>query len=195
MKFVFAERALSPLVKYLTCQHQLHGNAWAAHNSLLYDQHLVAVKEELQTNQDGVTDPERKEEGQSTPISVCFDCTWPERGFTSNHGVGIVISTETGNVLDNAVESKTCNLAQYSKRNYQSKSSKIGFKTMIALVVMRGLAQAWRRPVPKTFGTGVLRTYWSIDIWFLMVIQRGMMKFIVLKECVMIVRKMRRLKC
>ena len=41
-------------------------------------------------------------------VIVSFDGTWHKRGHTSNHGVGIVISVETGEVLDRVVLSKIC---------------------------------------------------------------------------------------
>ena len=45
----------------------------------------------------------KDEEFTSVPVS--FDGTWAKRGFTSNHGVGFVISADTGKVLDYAVVS------------------------------------------------------------------------------------------
>ena len=50
------------------------------------------------------------------PVSVSFDSTWEKRGFTSNHGVGFVISTDTGKVLDYAVISKACNACKINQK-------------------------------------------------------------------------------
>ncbi|KAJ8034121.1 hypothetical protein HOLleu_20831 [Holothuria leucospilota] len=41
-------------------------------------------------------------------LPVTFDGTWAKRGFTSNYGVGVVISADTGEVLDREVLSKIC---------------------------------------------------------------------------------------
>ncbi|KAK3726557.1 hypothetical protein QZH41_001960 [Actinostola sp. cb2023] len=82
-------------------------NAWAANDAELCKQHLVAVKEELDMNQQEVM--QHCNDNGLTSATVSFDGTWAKQGFTSNHGVGFVISAETGNVLDYAVESKACN--------------------------------------------------------------------------------------
>ncbi|KAJ8032104.1 hypothetical protein HOLleu_25526 [Holothuria leucospilota] len=41
-------------------------------------------------------------------LPVSFDGTWAKRGYTSNFGVGVVISADTGEVLDREVLSKIC---------------------------------------------------------------------------------------
>lgn len=41
-------------------------------------------------------------------LAVSFDGTWAKRGYTSNFGVGVVISADTGEVLDREVLSKVC---------------------------------------------------------------------------------------
>ncbi|XP_030846475.1 uncharacterized protein LOC115926119 [Strongylocentrotus purpuratus] len=41
-------------------------------------------------------------------VAVSFDGTWHRRGHSSNHGVGVVISVDTGEVLDQEVLSKIC---------------------------------------------------------------------------------------
>ena len=41
-------------------------------------------------------------------VAVSYDGTWHKRGHTSNHGVGVVISVDTGEVLDREVLSKVC---------------------------------------------------------------------------------------
>ncbi|XP_032228933.2 uncharacterized protein LOC116612384 [Nematostella vectensis] len=87
--------------------------AWATHNELLYQQHLVAMNEQLEKSQ--AEEKELCKNNGLTATSVSFDGTWAKRGFTSNHGVGFAISTETG-VLDYAVVSKNCNAC-----NIQSK--------------------------------------------------------------------------
>lgn len=41
-------------------------------------------------------------------VCVSFDGTWSKRGFTANHGIGVVISMDTGKVLDRITLSKLC---------------------------------------------------------------------------------------
>lgn len=49
-------------------------------------------------------------------VTFSFDGTWAKRGFTSNHGVGFVISTHTGKVLDYPVISKACNACKINQK-------------------------------------------------------------------------------
>ena len=104
-------------------------NAWAAHDNELYKQHLIAVKEELGKNQEEVKGLHDKEnENSVAPISVSFDGTWAKRGFTSNHGVGFVISTETGKVLDYAVQSKVCNACNIHQKKLSDEDFQAWFE-------------------------------------------------------------------
>lgn len=83
--------------------------AWAAHEDELYKQNLVVINEELEKNRCELKELFQRGSSQShqcnLPVSVSFDGTWAKRGFTSNHGVGFVISTDTGKVLDYSVVS------------------------------------------------------------------------------------------
>ena len=47
-------------------------------------------------------------EGEPMDVTVTFDGTWMKRGFVSNYGVLVVISWDTGRVLDTIVLSKYC---------------------------------------------------------------------------------------
>ena len=47
-------------------------------------------------------------EGEPVDVTVTFDGTWMKRGFVSNYGVLVVISWDTGRVLDTIVLSKYC---------------------------------------------------------------------------------------
>ena len=49
------------------------------------------------------------EESETLDISVSCDGTWARRGFTLLHGVVVVASLETGQIVDCEVLSKTCN--------------------------------------------------------------------------------------
>ncbi|XP_041473006.1 uncharacterized protein LOC121422184 [Lytechinus variegatus] len=59
-------------------------------------------------------DPSIKED-DFVEVAVSYDGTWHRRGHTSNHGVGVVISIDTGEVLDTEVLSKTCKQCEYRK--------------------------------------------------------------------------------
>ena len=47
---------------------------------------------------------------QQIDVAVSFDGTWHHRGFKSSHGVGVVMSVDTGEVLDVEVLSKDCSV-------------------------------------------------------------------------------------
>lgn len=49
-------------------------------------------------------------------IAVSYDGTWMKRGFTSNYGVGCVIHSETGLVIDSCVLSKFCRNCALKKK-------------------------------------------------------------------------------
>ena len=50
-------------------------------------------------------------------VCVTYDGTWSKRGYTANHGVGIVISVDTGEVLDFASLPKVCGECKKRKRH------------------------------------------------------------------------------
>ena len=53
-------------------------------------------------------------------VVVSYDGTWHHRGFKSSQGVGIVISIDTGEILDAEVVSKTCEICQRSTLDRKS---------------------------------------------------------------------------
>ena len=65
------------------------------------------LKIELE-NLDESFDPE--DCSQLLDVAVSFDGTWHHRGFKSSHGVGVVMSIDTGEVLDVEVLSKDCSI-------------------------------------------------------------------------------------
>ena len=52
---------------------------------------------------------------QVVNVAVSFDGTWHHRGFKSFHGVGVVMSVDTGDVLDVAILSKDCSICLNNK--------------------------------------------------------------------------------
>ena len=48
------------------------------------------------------------DDNEPIDVTVSFDGTWSKRGFTANHGIGIIISMDTGEILDRYSLSKVC---------------------------------------------------------------------------------------
>ena len=95
---------------------------WNTHETALYDAHASVIKEELAKNRSearllAVEEQDIDDDDEKTPIpiAISFDGTWAKRGFTSNHGMGFVLSASTGKVLDYAVVSKICSQCQQNK--------------------------------------------------------------------------------
>ena len=51
-------------------------------------------------------------------VAVTCDGTWSKRGFTATYGVVVVISWETGQVLDYEIMSKRCNTCECQKTRW-----------------------------------------------------------------------------
>ncbi|XP_063965894.1 uncharacterized protein LOC135156738 [Lytechinus pictus] len=86
-----------------------------------YQRHLKCVatasdqasEEQMKEAAKRLRDKAREEDPSIGPedivdVAVSYDGTWHKRGHTSNHGVGVVISLDTGEVLDREVLSKVC---------------------------------------------------------------------------------------
>ena len=48
-------------------------------------------------------------------VAVTYDGTWSKRGFTANHGIGVVMSADTGEVLDMEILSRVCEICKQNK--------------------------------------------------------------------------------
>ena len=59
----------------------------------------------------------RSDETDVPEIAVSYDGTWSKRGYTTNIGVGFVISVENGKVLDFDFESKLCSECTSAKKD------------------------------------------------------------------------------
>ena len=59
---------------------------------------------------DAESKTEDEEQDSVFDIAVSFDGSWHHRGFTSSHGVGVVMSVDTGDVLDAVALSKDCSV-------------------------------------------------------------------------------------
>ena len=51
-------------------------------------------------------------EDNTIDVAVFYDGTWHYKSFKSCHGVGIMVSIDTGEILDAEVISKTCETCQ-----------------------------------------------------------------------------------
>ena len=67
--------------------------------------HVSVINEELAKNRSGARLPAVKEIviDSDDEETITFDGMWTKRGFTSNHGIGFVLSASTGKVLDYAL--------------------------------------------------------------------------------------------
>lgn len=83
-------------------------SAWNNHINALFDAHKKAVSDNLQKARDKVKSLHEPNESGVVEIAVSQDGTWSKRGYTANFGVGIVISVDTGEVIDYDFESKLC---------------------------------------------------------------------------------------
>ena len=91
-----------------------HNQTWSSHSKHM----LSAAKNHMQMILDEAREEVRHivckaneidyDQCIDAEIGVSFDGTWSQRGFTANHGIGFVISVDTGKVLDFEVLSKVC---------------------------------------------------------------------------------------
>ena len=70
------------------------------------------MSEHLKESVDEVRNIHGEKGNQIITIAVSYDGTWSKRGFTANFGIGFVISTDTGKVLDYFVMSKICEICK-----------------------------------------------------------------------------------
>ena len=113
---------IAQLCEILNIPFSMAKETWNTHETALYDAHASVIKEELAKNRSearllAVEEQDIDDDDEKTPIpiAISFDGTWAKRGFTSNHGMGFVLSASTGNVLDYAVVSKICSQCQQNK--------------------------------------------------------------------------------
>ena len=94
-------------------------SSWNKHNQNLSNVLAVSLEEQLSIagknlcqwlNEEKCNANE--DDDEIIDVAVSFDGTWHHRRFTPSHGVSIVMSVDTGEVLDAAVISKTCEICQ-----------------------------------------------------------------------------------
>ena len=88
-------------------------------------------------------------------VTVSFDGTWAKRCFTSSHGVGFVISTDTGKDLDYAVISKAYNACNINQKRLSQEDFELWRADHDCVGVLRAQVQAWKLNMLKYYGTEV----------------------------------------
>ena len=89
-------------------------DSWSQHNRTIHKSAKEVLEKELVEAGTRLRDELSMEVDDNnamnspTDVMVSFDGTWHHRGFKSPHGVGVVMSVDTGQVLDVEVLSKEC---------------------------------------------------------------------------------------
>ena len=82
--------------------------AYQQHKAAICDSTNFVVSQSLCDSAKRVRESLNANAVDTLNIAVSFDGTWSKRGFTANYGIGVVIAVETGEVLDYAIMSKSC---------------------------------------------------------------------------------------
>lgn len=84
----------------------LHNNAIRKTSTTILREECIAAGKRLRENI--MKDDSSIDKDQVLDIPVSFDGTWHHSGFSSTHGLGVVMSVDSGEVLDAVVLSKDC---------------------------------------------------------------------------------------
>lgn len=119
-------QGLSDLCSIMNMPSPVSTSAYAQHSRKLSDLSDKMAKTEMKAAGNRLRKQLMEDDASITDtsiIDVCvtFDGTWSKRGYTANHGVGIVISVVTGEVLDCEALSKVC--GECNRRNRRDKES------------------------------------------------------------------------
>ncbi|CAB3984028.1 Hypothetical predicted protein [Paramuricea clavata] len=102
-----------------------------------------------------------KDDAEILDVAVSFDGTWSKRGFTANYGVGIVISADTGEVLDYVVLSKVCELCKAAEKH---KSNRDKYQEWKDAHVASGLCQKNYNGSSPAMEKEAARILWSRSV-------------------------------
>lgn len=94
---------------------------FASYTTRLLDAAATVVSESMARACEEIKD-EKHRSDEHQEIAVTVDGTWMKRGHSSLHGVVILISADTGKVLDCEVETKFCHVCarkQHTDNNQQ----------------------------------------------------------------------------
>ena len=119
--------AIATMCEILNMPPPCQSSAWNDHSEALYFAHKKAVDEKMAQAREFVHELHRKSNPGLTAddaidIAVSFDGTWSKRGFTTNFGVGLVISVDSGQVLDYDFASKICVQCSKKKASFSKES-------------------------------------------------------------------------
>ncbi|CAB4043696.1 Hypothetical predicted protein, partial [Paramuricea clavata] len=98
--------ALATICEILNMPPPVSDSAYQKHNRSVNLATRKVLEERLNDAGHRVRTFLQKDDAEILDVAVSFDGTWSKRGFTANYGVGIVISADTGEVLDYVVLSK-----------------------------------------------------------------------------------------
>ncbi|CAB3979912.1 Hypothetical predicted protein [Paramuricea clavata] len=190
--------ALATICKILNMPPPVSDSAYQKHNRSVNLATRKVLEERLNDAGHRVRTFLQKDDAEILDVAVSFDGTWSKRGFTANYGVGIVISADTGEVLDYVVLSKVCELCKAAEKH---KSNPEKYQEWKDAHAASGLCQKnyngsspamekeaarilWSRYLSRSASSGIL-------IWYVMVIARHMEKCGIYMGFVMIVRNMK----
>ena len=108
--------ALATICEILNMPPPVSDSAYQKHNRSVNLATRKVLDEKLNDAGHRVRKFLQKDGTEVLDIAVSFDGTWSKRGFTANYGVGIVISADTGEVLDYVVLSKVCELCKAAEK-------------------------------------------------------------------------------
>ena len=189
--------ALATICDILNMPPPVSDSAYQKHNRSVNLATRKVLEERLNDAGHQVRTFLQKDDTEILDVAVSFDGTWSKRGFTANYGVGIVISADTGEVLDYVVLSKVCELCKAAEKH---KSNPEKYQEWKDAHVASGLCQknyngsspAMEKEAARFFVVDLLRSTSSgILIWYVMVIARRMEKCGICMGFVMIVRNMK----
>ena len=90
----------------------LSSKAFQAHTKAIHEAVVAEAHASICQAVQNIRDRNSTPHDHTMDISVSCDATWARRGFSSLHGVVIVISLDTGQVLDYEVLSRKCSTCQ-----------------------------------------------------------------------------------
>ncbi|CAB3996136.1 Hypothetical predicted protein [Paramuricea clavata] len=109
--------ALATICEILNMPPPVSDSAYQKHNRSVNLATRKVLEERLNDAGHRVRTFLQKDDAEILDVAVSFDGTWSKRGFTANYGVGIVISADTGEVLDYVVLSKVCELCKAAEKH------------------------------------------------------------------------------
>ena len=107
---------LATFCEILDMPPPVHDSAFQKQKKKVHSGTKITVLEKLQEAAKRVRSTLGQNDIDVIDIAVSFDGTWSRRGFSANFGIGFVISTDTGEVLDYAVMSKMCEVCKAGEK-------------------------------------------------------------------------------